>query len=77
MKSKLISKPKTKLKKKPTKAVKINISVKISQGTHKIKEYKTWHHMPKTWEGEEQIIGSKLSNHQPNIDAICRCYIQL
>ena len=31
-----------------TKAVKISISVKISQKTHKIKRCNVWHHIPKT-----------------------------
>ena len=36
-----------------TKAVKISISVKISQGTCKIKQCKVWHHIPKTSGREE------------------------
>ena len=36
-----------------TKAVKINISVKISQGTHKTNGCEVRHHIPKMGGGEE------------------------
>ena len=36
------------------------MSVKLSQKTHKIKGYKVWHHIPKTWWGRGVKNGFKL-----------------
>lgn len=33
------------------KCSKITVSIKVSQGFHKIKEHKAWHHIPKSWVG--------------------------
>ena len=60
------------MKSKNTKVVKINISVKISQGIHKIKGCKIKSRIPKTWQREEKRMDLSLSNYQLNI----LCYMQ-
>ena len=54
-----------------TNAVNTNISVKVIQGTHKIKGCKIWQHIPKMW-GEGVKNGLNLDDHPFNTD----CYMQ-